>query len=344
MLLRVKANQSPLHIFVSSTGDGLSAERNVANRSIARSGHVPIAMEFFLAHPEPALEVCLDLVAQSDLFIAILGFQYGSIPPGRSISYSEAEYNHARALQIPCLVFMKDPNTRNISFADVESDAEKLKLLTAWMARLWDETTVRTFTSESNFTERFEASLRDRIAEVRAKRRKPRNHLPNASRELSKLQDDRWESVWVYAPEPLEVLAGEDNLRLRWRVGMNIMRGVKYKYFVYNDSQVENIIQMFKSQAKTAQFGANFLQKAEALTEIFILREADFDTYFTVHVDKAGHFEVLQSVLTNTRSRDKLAKLESHPAERAFMNIQSRISAHRPERRDGFTVLRDRSV
>jgi hypothetical protein len=52
-------------------------------------------MEDFGAKPIPPLEACQNLAQSCDLFVGVIGFYYGSTPPGDQISFTEYEYRAA---------------------------------------------------------------------------------------------------------------------------------------------------------------------------------------------------------------------------------------------------------
>ncbi|MDD4126268.1 MAG: DUF4062 domain-containing protein [Methanomicrobium sp.] len=116
-------------IFISSTYEDLIAERKRAIETIDRldSTEAVAINEKISSSPDPSLEVCLSNLQRSDLVILILGFKYGSEDPIENISITELEYNEAKRLEIPVLVFIKsDYNGKWIS--DEEDVNKKIKL------------------------------------------------------------------------------------------------------------------------------------------------------------------------------------------------------------------------
>jgi hypothetical protein len=106
----------------------------------------------------------------------IVGYRYGSIAPGLGVSFSEAEYQEANRLKRPCLVYMRD-DTVPILPKNMESDPEKLKLLTRWKDTLQSRHTISTFQDSSRLAAQVETDLgrtireREEIAKERAKAR-----------------------------------------------------------------------------------------------------------------------------------------------------------------------------
>jgi hypothetical protein len=78
----------------------------------------------------------LDLVDQADYFIGIVAYRYGEIAPtGNSKSYTELEYDRARARRIPCHMFLLHPDVE-WKPALIDSNRERVE---AFRARVSSE-------------------------------------------------------------------------------------------------------------------------------------------------------------------------------------------------------------
>jgi tetratricopeptide (TPR) repeat protein len=137
---------APFNVFVCSTFDDLEQEREAVLDAIRRVQQRHNAMEFFGARPGRPIDVCLDEVRKSDLLIVIVGLQYGSLPPGMQISYSQAEYEEGARLEKPCLVYLRDDATRILA-KHVEREPDKLGLLNEWKKTLNANHTVAKYKS-----------------------------------------------------------------------------------------------------------------------------------------------------------------------------------------------------
>ena len=153
--------------FVGSTYDDLKSHRAVVEASLEKSGYEFNGMEHFAAEPRPPLDVCLEAVRRSDVFIGILGVKYGSCPPGQRLSYTEREYRLARALGKPVFMFVIDEQNARIAPQYVETDPEKAARLDRLKKRVLKYHNVARFTSEDNLAWQILASLM--IAEIRAR-------------------------------------------------------------------------------------------------------------------------------------------------------------------------------
>lgn len=94
-------------VFLSSTARDLVPCREAVFRAISRlDGFQCVRMEDFGARDIESDPFCRDLVAECDVFVGLVGYLYGSVPPGGSRSYTEGEYEAAVAAGIPRLLFL----------------------------------------------------------------------------------------------------------------------------------------------------------------------------------------------------------------------------------------------
>jgi hypothetical protein len=68
-----------MRVFVSSVRKGLEEERDALPGLITAVGHTAVRFEDFSAQNEPSREACLKGVAESDIYILILGPRYGGL-------------------------------------------------------------------------------------------------------------------------------------------------------------------------------------------------------------------------------------------------------------------------
>jgi Domain of unknown function (DUF4062) len=86
-----------LQVFLSSTFSDLIEERQAAVAAILKAGHIPAGMELFTAGDKSQMKTIERWIDESDVYMLILGGRYGSIEPTSNISYTELEYDYARA-------------------------------------------------------------------------------------------------------------------------------------------------------------------------------------------------------------------------------------------------------
>ncbi len=118
----------PLSIFVSSTFVDLERHRALVREAIVKLDHGSTAMEFFGALPDSPREECLRLVRAANVYVGIFGMRYGSIDSASGKSITQLEYEEARALRLPSLVYLLDESNHLVLPGHVEigHSAEKL--------------------------------------------------------------------------------------------------------------------------------------------------------------------------------------------------------------------------
>ena len=108
-------------------------------------------MEYFGARHDQPLDVCLKEVRESDILVIIIGHLYGSLVPGRDISYTEAEYQEGYRLGKPCLVYFRDENVPILP-KFIESDPKKIELLKKFKEELRFRHTIMNFKSPTDLS------------------------------------------------------------------------------------------------------------------------------------------------------------------------------------------------
>lgn len=91
------AMKRKLQVFVSSTYSDLIVERQAAVAAILKAGHIPAGMELFTAGDKSQMKTIERWIDESDVYMLILGGRYGSIEQNTGVSYTELEYDYARA-------------------------------------------------------------------------------------------------------------------------------------------------------------------------------------------------------------------------------------------------------
>lgn len=151
--------RTPLTVFLCSTFADLVEERAAVIDALTRLRLQHGSMELFGARPEIPLDTCLQEVRSSDVAVVLLGHRYGSVVPKLGISYSEAEYNEARRLDIPCLVYIRDENIPILP-KYFERSAAGLRALDKFKERVRHEQTVAQFKGPQDLAVQVSADLR----------------------------------------------------------------------------------------------------------------------------------------------------------------------------------------
>lgn len=150
---------------ISSTKGDLHPYRYVANEVLEQEGLHVLRMEGRAAGIQRdkdtpySVQESLDLVQRSDLYVGILAYRYGTIPPGYAISNTELEYNRAEELGIPRLMFLIKDGTPWSHTADFADKGEQRERLEQFKARVQKVDGVEWFTSEDDFRARLTARV-----------------------------------------------------------------------------------------------------------------------------------------------------------------------------------------
>ena len=103
---------TPLRIFLSHTSDlGKPDEPEsfvaAAVAAVLRARHAVTDMAYFAARDTSPASVCVEMVAQSDVYVGIIGMRYGSPVRDRpEVSYTELEFEAAGTHDQPRLIFL----------------------------------------------------------------------------------------------------------------------------------------------------------------------------------------------------------------------------------------------
>lgn len=103
-----------LQFFISSTYRDLILERERAIKVILKYGHIPAGMELFQPGNEPSKEVIRKWIDESDAYILILGYRYGSIDSQSGLSFTHWEYSYAveSGKKLFCVLLNEDDVTK----------------------------------------------------------------------------------------------------------------------------------------------------------------------------------------------------------------------------------------
>lgn len=121
-------NDKKYQVFVSSTFTDLQEERRKVLDVLLMADCIPAGMEAFVATDDEQFEVIKKVIDLCDYYILIIGQRYGSINALTDKSYTEMEYEYAKEIGVPVLVFAIDDSV-NLPPEKTERDEAKKKKL-----------------------------------------------------------------------------------------------------------------------------------------------------------------------------------------------------------------------
>ncbi|MGI8445844.1 MAG: FxSxx-COOH system tetratricopeptide repeat protein [Streptosporangiaceae bacterium] len=89
--------------------------------AVGRTGMAPVDMRHFAARDGSPADYCQQRVRECEIYVAVVGFQYGSLVPGEDVSYTELEFRAASLLGVPRLIFLLDDTACPAGFRDADS-------------------------------------------------------------------------------------------------------------------------------------------------------------------------------------------------------------------------------
>ena len=123
-------NVRKFSVFISSTYEDLKNERQALMGVALENNFIPVGMEQFHAAPTSQWNVITKMIDECDFHLLVIGGRYGSIDAEAGISYTEKEYDYAKAKGLPVLVLIKESSAITASEQDTGEDKfDKMKKL-----------------------------------------------------------------------------------------------------------------------------------------------------------------------------------------------------------------------
>ena len=158
-------------IYLSSTYEDLKDYRRTVYEALRKAGHAVVAMEDYVAADQRPVEKCLSDVKNADIYVGILAFRYGYVPPERHqnpqrLSITELEYRTAESLKQPCLTFVVNETTPwPLVFSDAHSAEDKGARIHTLRQYLLTEKTASAFSSQHELASLVQAAITRQLEE-----------------------------------------------------------------------------------------------------------------------------------------------------------------------------------
>lgn len=131
-----------MKIYLSSTFTDLESHRRCVYDTLRKARHDVVSMEDYGAGPRRPLAKCMQDVAEADVYVGLFAWRYGYVPKKNNDSaksITELEFQHARRLGKPCLIFLlKEEVPWRPAYMDVVTGegqgGQLIKKLRGWFA------------------------------------------------------------------------------------------------------------------------------------------------------------------------------------------------------------------
>ncbi|MEJ2153925.1 MAG: DUF4062 domain-containing protein [Desulfobacteraceae bacterium] len=158
-----------MRVYLSSTFEDLAEHRRVAIQMLRQLGHEVVAMEDYVSESAVPITKVLEDVKDCDIFISIVAWRYGYIPPkapklakanSGKTSITEYEYRQATARKKSVLVFLLDERAAwPAHFIDGVRKPQMGEAILNFRAELQRERLVSYFTTPDSLASRVAASI-----------------------------------------------------------------------------------------------------------------------------------------------------------------------------------------
>ncbi len=162
--------QRTSRIFISSTQKDLVHHRAQVHDVLERMGQFAIDMAQFGAQDGDATTVSLKEVQSADVYIGIIAWRYGFVPPGETHSVTHQEYLEAKRLGLPQFLFLAHADTDATDSPDAlfpaqQRDPEHRAALLAFRDEIQGERVVDYFTTPDDLAKKVATALHQHLLE-----------------------------------------------------------------------------------------------------------------------------------------------------------------------------------
>ena len=152
-------------VFISSTKDDLSSERQAVVETLLKINCIPIGMEFFPSTGEHQWDIIKRDIAACDYYLLIIAGKYGTInklgiggDQFLNLSYTEMEYRYALSLHKPIIAFIRK-NIDSLPTKKAEDSSMGRKKLNAFRTSVQDIVEVQFWKNKNDLCANVSTSL-----------------------------------------------------------------------------------------------------------------------------------------------------------------------------------------
>jgi carbamoyl-phosphate synthase large subunit len=159
-------------VFLGSSWSDLKEERKLVLdvfrkfRTVQNLNVDPIAMEDFGFSSNPPIERCLKEVENAHAYLGVIGHKYGSIPKGKTESYTELEYQRAVQLKRP-IFFCIQSDEAPLTGVKTEKNPNKLKKFNNFRQIIMEKHSVIIFNDANDLISKLAIYLPPRLREYK---------------------------------------------------------------------------------------------------------------------------------------------------------------------------------
>lgn len=139
-------------VFVSSTYEDLKDERKEASQAILESHCIPAGMELFPASNKAQWDVIKKVIDDSDFYLLIIAGKYGSMgkdDTGKSVGYTEMEFDYAVSTNKPILAFVHE-DIDSLPRNKTESVSKKARYLESFRKKVCSGRIIKKWSTKDN--------------------------------------------------------------------------------------------------------------------------------------------------------------------------------------------------
>jgi hypothetical protein len=124
-------------VFLSSPFEDLVEERRLLGSALLNQSYLPAGMEMFPSSPGATWPYIQETIKLSDYYVIVLRTSYGSLFPGETTSWTEREFDYARALGKPILAFLHRVPDETF---DASMAAFRKRVMDGQLIKYWNDT------------------------------------------------------------------------------------------------------------------------------------------------------------------------------------------------------------